>query len=453
MDKNKLNDLMLAIATTLSLFLITFSVYLSAFSPDGVFLQILYFFLAIAIPVGFLVTYIIFRKRYPRALLHGIGSACTIILLLAIGVPLSLIVNKYYMPAYIILLCLLTACTLQSAFTSKRVRNVFTVIILCLVFSGSLSLAGGIVYHEWQDKISIVNIENINVHNYLAFDRNADIARLPKEASLRLSGSNLPVINGAAAMFPMYSSFVEATYPAYAVGGLNHRNSPYRYTNTVAGYEELVYGETDIMIGVSPSAAQIAFAEEQGKQIEVIEIGREAFVFFVNSKNSIKSLSQAQLREIYAGKVTNWREVGGDNLNVQPFQRNPGSGSQTALESFMGDIPLMTPPTELVHGLMIGIIERVSDYKNYRGAIGFSFLYYASALVGNPDIHILSVEGVAPSAQTIADGSYPITRPVVLAVTHRTPEINAFIDWVLSPEGQYLVKNSGYTPIRNAELS
>ena len=73
----------------------------------------------------------------------------------------------------------------------------------------------------------------------------------------------------------------------------------------------------------------------------------------------------------------------------------------------MGDAPLMTPPTEQVEDLMSGIIERTSDYRNHKNAIGFSFRYYADQLVGNKGIKLLAVDGVAPTVENIRAGPLP----------------------------------------------
>ncbi len=99
---------------------------------------------------------------------------------------------------------------------------------------------------------------------------------------------------------------------------------------------------------------------------------------------------------------------------------------------------------------MSGIIEQVADYRNNPGAIGFSYYIYAAQLKENHNIKLLSVDGVAPSQESIGQGSYPITDNFYMVVRkgERTEEMERFIAWALSEEGQELVEKSGYAPLR-----
>ena len=101
------------------------------------------------------------------------------------------------------------------------------------------------------------------------------------------------------------------------------------------------------------------------------------------------------------GEITNWKEVGGKNEPIVAFQRNEGSGSQSMLKRFMGDTPIMTPPTEQVNDFMVGIIDQVANYKNKSNSIGFSFRYYVEGIIQNPDIKMISIDGVGPTVENI----------------------------------------------------
>lgn len=136
-------------------------------------------------------------------------------------------------------------------------------------------------------------------------------------------------------------------------------------------------------------------------------IGKEAFVFFVNQSNTVDNLTLDQVRGIYSGAVTNWKEVGGKNTAIRAFQRPESSGSQTALQSLMGDTPIMTPIQQDVAGGMGGIIRRTAAYQNRDNAIGYSFLFYATEMVRDYDIKLLSLNGVTPNRENIRNGSYP----------------------------------------------
>ena len=185
-------------------------------------------------------------------------------------------------------------------------------------------------------------------------------------------------------------------------------------------------------------------------------IGREAFVFFVNSRNPVTELSVEQIQGIYTGEITNWAEVGGKNQSIRPFQRAENSGSQSALERLMDGLPLMEPEMEDQLESMGGIIQAVASYRNYRNAIGFSFRFYATEMVSSGDIRLLALDGVEPTREAIRAGTYPLSDPFY-AVTasragmppheERDETIAAFLAWILSDQGQYLIEQTGYVAL------
>ena len=173
-----------------------------------------------------------------------------------------------------------------------------------------------------------------------------------------------------------------------------------------------------------------------------------------STDNPIDNLTTEQIQMIYSGEITNWKQVGGKNEKIAAFQRNEGSGSQSMLERFMGDIPIMEAPTEMVTDLMSGIIEKVSNYKSKSNSIGFSFRYYVEGIIQNPDIKLLSIDGVAPTAENIKNGSYPIVTPIY-AVTYEentNENVDRLLDWFLSEEGQYIIEETGYVGIMSNDL-
>ena len=180
-------------------------------------------------------------------------------------------------------------------------------------------------------------------------------------------------------------------------------------------------------------------------------------MFFVNSKNPVTGLTVEQIQGIYSGTVTNWKEVGGKNQRIRPFQRAEDSGSQSALQRLMDSLPLMEPEEEDRIGGMGGIIREVASYRNYKNAIGFSFRYYATEMVRNGDIRLLALNGVKPTKETIRDGSYPIASEfyAVTAAPAGQPSLEeqnqnaaAFLAWILSPQGQEIVEKAGYVALQ-----
>ena len=188
-------------------------------------------------------------------------------------------------------------------------------------------------------------------------------------------------------------------------------------------------------------------------QLEIDPLGRDGLVFLVNAQNPVDSLTVAELQGIYTGQITDWSEVGGEAGPIQPFQRNADSGSQTLfLKLLMDGLTPMDPPTELVQVTMGGLIDGVASFDGSGGALGYSVYYYASLMYANPDLKILSVDGVAPSAESIGDGSYPLTNDFYVVIRADEPEdspVRQLRDWLLTDEGKRLLTEENYVWARD----
>ena len=284
----------------------------------------------------------------------------------------------------------------------------------------------------------------IDVGSYLPHE---DGSKLPKiESALKLT-DHLPVLDGAAALVPVYAAVIENVYPIGCVtyeGGRFSANNYYgenfaadsamQYKNTVRGYQAIVDGTTDILFCAGPSAEQMRYAEEKGVELVYVPIGLEAFVFFVNEQHPVDNLTVEQIRKIYACDYTNWSEVGGPNRIINPVTRLEGSGSQTAFESVMG-------------GQKIG---KKSPLAITGASIGFSFRYYMDGIVGNDTVKMISLNGVYPSAENIQNRTYPIVTQfyAIYRKDNDNPNIPILIEWLLSDEGQRLIEETGYVRIK-----
>lgn len=283
----------------------------------------------------------------------------------------------------------------------------------------------------------------VDVAAFLPFEDGSDLAHI--ETDFFMDG-DLPVLDGAAALVPVYASIIDSVYPEGCVtyeGGVFSDDNYYgenfapdskmQYKNTVRGYKAIVDGETDILFCAAPSAEQIAYAEEQGVELVYVPVGLEAFVFFVNADNPVESLTVDEIRSIYAGDIQNWSAVGGANRVINPVTRLEGSGSQSMMDAFMGDTP----------------IGGKSPFAMFGGAIGFSFRYYLDDMVDNSGVKMLSVNGVYPSRDNIRSRTYPIIAQfyAIYRADNENENIPRLIDWILSEDGQALVEACGYTAI------
>lgn len=291
----------------------------------------------------------------------------------------------------------------------------------------------------------VVRDGSVDLYEYSPFVERTKAVSLDRPASFQIE-EDLPVIDGATALYPIYSAFAQAVYPEKEY---DPYNSEVMSNRTGQAYTNLLNGKADLIFVLRPSKAQLEQAERAGKELKLTPIGKEAFVFFVHAKNPVKSLTEDEIKGIYSGEITNWKDVGGKNDSIRAFQRPENSGSQTALQQFMGSVPIMDPPTEDIASLMGTIVDQVSDYKNHKNAIGYTFRYYSTQMVTNNKIRLLGVNGVEPTVDTIRSGEYPISNEFY-AVTAGTdnPHVEAFIEWMLSDEGQEIVEKTGYVPIR-----
>lgn len=274
---------------------------------------------------------------------------------------------------------------------------------------------------------------SVEVGNYVPFTGSANV--FSEDGAKKLEG-DIPVIDGAAALLPVYAGFVQSIYPEDSVifnGEDYDAKSAMHYTNTRGAYKDIVDGNADIIICAQPSDEQLAYAKEKGVELELVPIGSDAFVFIVNANNPVSDITIDQIKGIYSGKITNWRELGGKNVPIAAMRRNKNSGSQTALEKIMGDTPIKPDYTAL-----------------FGSPIGFSFRYYVTGMLAEGGVKILTINGVAPTTETIADGTYPVSGNLYAVYRKGETNENVYkaVDFMLSPEGQEIVEKSGYIPLQ-----
>lgn len=270
--------------------------------------------------------------------------------------------------------------------------------------------------------------KSVEVDEYLPFAKETKIVK--KNAPEKLDG-DLPKIDGAAALVPVFNSFVYSLYPENSVkyeNGDFTSDSALQYHNTRGAYKGIVDGDIDIAFCAGPNKEQTQYGLDKGVELELTPIGRESFVFLVNSNNPVDNLSMQQLKDIYTGKITNWKEVGGKNRPINVIQRNKGSGSQTALEKLVG---------EDIKGNFFG---------PFGGSLGFSFRFYVEELTKHGHIKMLSLNGVYPSKENVQSEAYPIVSNFY-AVTRKgetNPNVQKVLDFVLSSTGQEIINEVGY---------
>ena len=378
-------------------------------------------------------------------------------LLAILLIYISLMAPTYVQRASWVLLPSLLAGAVLALLLPRRWRKG---VALCLA-AVTIGCGAYCAFGLWRSSVPTVDDRDLLLWQYEPFSEGTKAVNLEEQSTLRFHREDLLRLDGATALYPVYAGFVQAVYPQGEYP-LYDNNTSEGYgsvtcSGTVNAYERLITGRTDLIFAAAPSQEQLEMARRAAKELHLTPIGREAFVFFVNSRNPVEGLTVEQIQGIYTGQITNWNQVGGKNQPIRPFQRLENSGSQSALLRLMDGLPLIEPEKEDRVGGMGGIIQQVASYRNYKNSIGFSFRFYASEMAANDQIRLLALDGVSPTKESIRDGSYPISDSF-FAITaapigapdprESNPKLNAFLDWILSEQGQQIVEDSGYVSIR-----
>lgn len=342
---------------------------------------------------------------------------------------------------------ILSGLLIYNAFTNAegRKRVIVTATVVGLF---AIVLISHLVYESIQSD-RIIAERGVDLEDYEPHAGSDDLARLNGEASFTYDdGDELPELDGATALYPVYAAFAQAVYPEGDYPPYLADNSQVVSTQTGEAYSRLFQGQTDMIFAAGPSDRQLAEAERLDVDLVQIPIGQEAFVFFVHENHPVEELTVEEIQDIYAGEITNWADLGGDDEPIRAFQRPEDSGSQTALENLMGDRRLMNPPEEDVPGGMGQIITETASYENALDAIGFSFRYFSTDLVEERGIKHVALNGVYPDEDGIRSGNYPIASNFYAITTEdKYDDLRPFIDWILSDEGQQLIEESGYVGV------
>lgn len=328
-------------------------------------------------------------------------------------------------------------------------------LIICLIVS---VLFGIYTYMEFVKLNEISKIEvmknDIDLYKFTPFlDGKINNNLAVVKSDFKIS-NNLPVLDGATALYPVYAAFAQAVYPQKMDDlWLDYEyfsdKSKVKCSKTKKAYENLIDKKVDIIFVAGASDEQLKLAKDKNVTLKFTPIGKEAFVFFVNANNELRSISVDEIVKIYSGKIVNFKEIGGKNEKILAFQRDKNSGSQTALENIMQGKNLIKPlETEIIDS-MGGIIKSAGDYKNYKNALGFSFLYFVKNMVKDNKIKLLNINGIEPNRSNIANNSYPFVDEfyAVTLEENKSEEVSKFISWILSESGKEIIEKTGYTSL------
>ena len=204
-------------------------------------------------------------------------------------------------------------------------------------------------------------------------------------------------------------------------------------TGSGAGITSAQEGTADI--GLSSRALRDT---ETG--VDAITFAIDGLAVIVHPDNPVQNLTIEQLYGIYSGEITNWSEVGGDDLPISPIGRESGSGSRGVFDDVVGvDEPMHDQ--ELTSGGAV-----ITAVATNPAAIGYASL----SAVGNT-VQIITVNGIMITDATLIDGSYPVARPFIMMTqsgAEISPATQAFIDFVMSEDATEIIENAGVVQVR-----
>ena len=260
---------------------------------------------------------------------------------------------------------------------------------------------------------------------------------------------NFPRIDGSTSLIPLEAGIRAAIF----CKSIEQAEKDVAHTTTWGSFKRLLSGDADMIFSTPISAEQQKMADEAGIKLEQVPVVKEAFVFAVNAKNPVDALSQQQIKDIYSGKITNWKQVGGSDEPIIVYQRNTDSGSQNYMIDFMGETPLMDAPTELRLGSMGGLMDVIAPNDGSLGSIGYSVYAYAADMYGTGDnIKFIKVDGAAPTKETIIFGEYPLSSYNYAIFRADEPEegaVRRLAEWMTSYDGQLAAAKAGYATVED----
>lgn len=177
--------------------------------------------------------------------------------------------------------------------------------------------------------------------------------------------------------------------------------------------------------------------KEKSSGLEEKIIAYDGIVIITNNKNSIENLTLEQLKEIYTGKITNWKELGGEDKPIVVVSREDGSGTRTSFQEIVD-----FKPEEQIENAIItdgnGSIKNI--VKSNENAIGYISFEYI-----DDTIKPQNIDGVEPTEENVLKNTYKLSRPFIVIYKEEnfTQEDKKFLDFILSEDGQNIVKSSG----------
>jgi phosphate transport system substrate-binding protein len=220
-------------------------------------------------------------------------------------------------------------------------------------------------------------------------------------------------------------------------------------SQTNQSFIKLIDKEEDlILVARKMSPDEKSYADVKGVSLIETPVALDAFVFIINPENSVKSLTIKQIQDIYTGKITNWKEVGGNDAPIKPYVRNANSGSQELMESLVmkdlgiSDFPIALPMVPS----MWEVLEIISTEID---ALCYTVYYYQEYIQRATGVEYLKIEGIYPDTESISKNTFPLTAEVYATIRSdldKSSTAYKLYELLQTKVGKEVISESGYVP-------
>ncbi len=293
---------------------------------------------------------------------------------------------------------------------------------------------------------------------YILNNTQDDCQMYPSDLAVQFGfDKEMPVIDGSTSTYP----FTQAVFGALFRNGQTHKQYPQKHSKSHASYQHLINGEVDMLFAsVYPASDILEMAQEKGVELELIPIAYDAMIFFTNKDNLATGLTKEQISNIYVNDAyDNWSEVGGNDALLYPYCRNNDSGSHAQMEKhFLNGNEIHPEVQRETSRTMSDILTDVMDAKTddpVGYGLGYSIYYYYHNMRWfypvEEELKLLAIDGVMPTDETIADGSYPLSNNTYVVLRKDTPSdspARKMAEFMLTEAGQVCVENAGYGKLK-----
>ncbi|MFB6520369.1 phosphate ABC transporter substrate-binding protein [Streptomyces sp. NPDC056401] len=218
---------------------------------------------------------------------------------------------------------------------------------------------------------------------------------------------------------------------------------------SAGGISQLGAGQIDVALSSKPIADKDR-ADNPKVEFVSTQIGSDAVGVIISKQVAdagVKNLTAEQVRGLFEGKITNWNQVGGPNLEVFVYDKEPGRGTREVLDKYLYHGEKPPPPPNSDHFAIVGgNLETRNKLESTPGAVG---PLSTGFIEGRDKLVAVSLDGIAPTMENVASSKYPMTRPLFLVTNGQAKDTaKRLIDYLVSDKGQELLPKHGYLTLK-----